>query len=53
MTKATRTEEVEQQKDVGYRALEVTVGSDLEGTTQISLTIVDSGVQTEKATVTG
>lgn len=54
MTKATRDEErAAEQSTSDNRALEVTVGSDLEGTAEIRVAIVQSGEDLEIATVRG
>ncbi|KAJ7365370.1 Mediator of RNA polymerase II transcription subunit 17 [Desmophyllum pertusum] len=54
VTKATRDEErAAEQSTSDNRALEVTVGSDLEGTAEIRVAIVQSGEDLEIATVRG
>jgi len=53
VAKATKAEEKAEQSTADNRALEVTVGSDLEGMAEIRVAIVTSGEQLETATVRG
>lgn len=53
VTQTTTTEDNAERSTVDNRALEVTVGSDLEGKAEVRLVIVASGEQIETATVRG
>lgn len=53
VTKAARAEDRAEQSTEDNRALEVAVGSDLEGTAEIRVAIVQSGKELEIATVRG
>ena len=53
VTKATNSEDKIEQSSTNNRALEVTVGSDLEGTAEVRVAIVTSGEQLETASVRG
>lgn len=53
VTKAARAEEKTEHSTEDNRALEVAVGSDLEGTAEIRVAIVQSGKELEIATVKG
>ena len=53
VTKATNSEDKIEQFSTNNRALEVTVGSDLEGTADVRVAIVMSGEQLETASVRG
>ena len=53
VTKATNPEDTVEQRSTDNRALDVTVGSDLEGTAQVRVAIVTSGKQLEIASIRG
>ena len=53
VTQATKAEDSAEQSMALSRALEVTVGSDLEGKAELRVAIVTSGEQIETATVRG
>ncbi|KAL9954998.1 hypothetical protein ACROYT_G042591 [Oculina patagonica] len=53
VTKATRAEERSEESTSDNRALEVAVGSDLEGTAEIRVAIMQSGEELEIATIRG
>ena len=53
VAKATKAEDKAEQSTADNRALEVSVGSDLEGTAEIRVAIVTSGEQLETATLRG
>ena len=54
VTQATKAEDsTEQSLATANRALEVTVGSDLEGTAEVRVAIVTSGEEIETATLKG
>ena len=53
VTQATKAEDSGEQSTALSRALEVAVGSDLEGKAEIRVAIVTSGEQIETATVRG
>ena len=53
VTKATNPEDNVEQRSTDNRALDVTVGSDLEGTAQVRVAIVTSGKQLEMASIRG
>ncbi|CAH3016147.1 unnamed protein product, partial [Porites evermanni] len=53
VTKATNPEDTVEQRSTDNRALDVTVGSDLEGTAQVRVAIVTSGKQLEMAFIRG
>ena len=53
VSKATKAEDKAGQSTADNRALEVSVGSDLEGTAEIRVAIVTSGEQLETVTLRG
>ena len=53
VTQATKAEDSAEQSTADSRALQVTVGSDLEGMAQVRVAIVTSGEQLETASVRG